>query len=101
MSKVAYISAGSTTRVDDGPGRLFGIWYDPVAGSSLVVADNPDLGASGPNFNALTSITSTIAFLGVQPTTGLVLDLDAHAFEYQNALTVSASSSARVTVFYQ
>ena len=101
MSKVAYISAGSSTRVKDGPGSLFGVWFAPVAGSTLVMADNPDLGASGPNFNALTSVTSTIAFPGVYPASPVPAYFDAHAFRFANALTVAATSSARVSVFYE
>lgn len=96
----AYISAGSTTRVKDGPGLLKGIWVSPVAGGSLVLADNPDLGNGGPNFNALTSITSTIGIHGVF-IAGNPVPLDGFATRFQNALTVSATSSSRVTLLYE
>ena len=101
MSKVSYISAGSSTRVKDGTGTLFGVWVEPFVGSSLVLADNPDLGAAGPNFNSATSVTSTIGFHGPWPTSPAPIFLDAHALRFANALTVAATSSARVSIFYE
>ena len=97
---VTYISAGSTTRVNDGPGLLKGLWVSPVAGGSLVIADNPDLGASGPNFNNLTAITSTIGNHGVF-VAGNPVFLDGMATRFANALTVAASSSSRVSVLWE
>ena len=97
----AFISAGSTTRVKDGPGLLKSVWITPVAGGSLLIADNPDMGASGPNFNNLTSVTSTIGIHGVFVTGTNPTFFDAFATRFQNALTVSASSSQRVTVLYE
>lgn len=98
---VAFISAGSTTRVKDGPGLFKGLWITPVSGGSLVVADNPVLGNSGPDFNALTAITSTIGIHGVFQASSNPLYFQGFATRFQNALTVSASSSARVSVFYE
>lgn len=98
---VAYISAGSSTRVKDGPGLLKGVWITPAAGATLVMADNPDLGAAGPNFNNLTSVTSTVGIHGVFVTGTNPLFFDGFAHRFANALTVAASSSARVSVFYE
>ena len=97
----AYVSAGSSTRVKDGPGTLKGVWFSPVAGSTLVLADNPDLGAAGVNFNNATSVTSTIAFQGTYPASPVPEYFDAHATRFANALSVAASSSARVSIFYE
>src|SRR5688572_4858528 len=96
----AYIAAGSSTRVKDGPGRLFGFWIAPAAGSSLVLADSPNLGNSGPNFNSPTSVTSTIGFLN-QFSVATPQYFNAHAAPFVNALTVAASSSAKVTIFFE
>ena len=101
MSKSSYVSAGSSTRVKDGPGTLFGVWFEPFVGSSLVLADNPNLGASGPDFNLATSITSTIGFHGPWPANPEPAFFDAHALRFANALTVAATSSARVSIFYE
>ena len=98
---VAFISAGSTTRVKDGPGLFKGAWIAPAAGSSIVIADNPDLGTTGPNFNSAASVTSTIALPGVYPASPVPVYFDAHALRFANALTVAATSSARVTLFYE
>lgn len=97
----AYISAGSTTRVKDGPGLFKGAWITPVAGSSLVIADNPILGNGGPDFNNLGAITSTLGIHGVFVTATNPMQLSGFATRFQNALTVSASSSARVSVFFE
>ena len=97
---VAFISAGSTTRVKDGPGLFKGAWIAPAAGSSIVIADNPDLGTAGPDFNSPSSITSTIAFHGLW-TVVTPASLDGFATRFANALTVSATSSARVSIFYE
>ena len=96
-----FISAGSTTRVKDGPGLFKGAWLTPVAGGSLVIADNPILGNGGPDFNALTAITSTIGIHGVWPASPSPTFFNGFATRFDNALTVSASSSARVTVFWE
>ena len=100
MSKSSYVSAGSSTRVKDGPGTLFGAWFVPVAGSTLLLADNPDLGSGGPNFNNRTAITSTIASLGVYPASPVPVYFDAHALRFANALAVAASSSSPVPLFF-
>mgnify|MGYP006921331063 CR=1 FL=1 len=94
----AYISAGSTTRVFGGRGRLFGIHVSATAGSSVLVADNPDFGASSPNWNN-PSVTSTIAKLGTFATANPAF-FDFFGLSIQNALTVAATSSAPVTVIY-
>lgn len=94
----AYISAGSTTRVFDGPGRLFGITVSATAGSSVLLADNPDFGASSPNWNS-PSITSTIARIGTFATANPAF-FDFFSLPIKNALTVAATSSASVTVIY-
>ncbi len=101
MSKVSYVSAGSSTRVKDGTGVLYGVWFEPFVGSSLVIADNPDLGASGPNFNLSTSVTSTIGFHGPWPANPSPFLFDAHALRFTNALTIAATSSARVSIFFE
>ena len=101
MSKVSYISAGSSTRVKDGTGTLYGVWVEPFVGSSLVLADNPDLGAAGPDFNLATSVTSTIGFLGPWPANPGTEFFDAHALRFANALTIAATSSARVSIFFE
>lgn len=98
---VTYISAGSTTRVKDGPGLFKGLWITPVAGSSLVIADNPILGNGGPDFNNLTAITSTIGNHGVFVTATNPTYFQGFGTRFSNALTVSASSSARVSVFWE
>ncbi len=95
----SYISAGSSTRVKDGRGRLFGFWIAPPAGSSIVIADNPDMGTLGPNFNLASSITSTIGAMG-QFSVATPQYFDAFATPFVNALSISATSSARVTVFF-
>ena len=100
MSKIAYVSAGSSTRVKDGTGTLFGIWLEPFVGSSLILADNPDLGSAGPDFNSVASVTSTIGLHGPWPANPVPVFLDAHALRFSNALTVSATSSARVSIFF-
>ena len=97
----AFISAGSSTRVKDGPGLLKSVWIMPASGGSLVIADNPNLGAGGPDFNALTSVTSTITNLGVWPATPSPTFFDAFATRFQNGLSIAASSSARVTVLFE
>ena len=96
----AYISAGSTTRVKDGPGLFKGLWVTPVSGGSVLVADNPDMGSAGPNFNALTSVTSTVGIHGTWPASMPPAYFDGFATRFQNALVVSATSSARVSVFF-
>lgn len=97
---VTYISAGSTTRVKDGPGLLKGVWISPVAGGTLLIADNPDMGAT-PNFNNLTAITSTIANVGTWAASPQPQYLDGFATRFANALVIATTSSPRVSVFWE
>lgn len=99
MPRSTYISAGSSTCIKSGAGTLYVAHISPANGSSLVLADTPDLGAAGPNFNLRTSVTSTIAFIGTFAST-VPASIDLNGAAFNNGLSVSATSSAAVTVVW-
>lgn len=99
MPRSTYISAGSTTRIKSGAGTLYLAHVSPANGSSLVLADTPNLGAAGPNFNLRTSVTSTIAFVGTYAS-AVPDSLDFNGTAFDNGLSVSATSSAAITVVW-
>lgn len=99
MPRSTYISAGSSTRIKSGAGTLYLAHVSPANGSSLVLADSPNLGASGPNFNLRTSVTSTIAFVGTFAS-AVPASLSFNGTAFDNGLSVSATSSAAITVVW-
>ena len=93
MPKATYISAGSTTLVKSGAGFLYGMHTSPANGATIYAVDSISIGAA-PNLN--TDLTGTLFRVGY---TGAAPDfIDTKGVGFSLGLTVSATSSARITV---
>ena len=100
MSRYTYISAGSSTTVLSGPGKLYSIHITPVAGSTLLVADSKNLGAS-PTFNSDADPSGGVLIGRFGPYGGTTTDyLDFKGASVNDGITVAATSNARLTVLY-
>ena len=100
MSRIASLSAGSTTLVRATSGTLFEVYIpSPPAGASVYVADISDAGTAGPNFS-LTSTTAGSNWSVRGPIYGASAGPDTIDFKglQFSRLTVSATSSATVHV---
>lgn len=98
MSTPTYISTGSTTTVVTGPGNLYGIHVTPAAGTQVVVIDSTTAGSITSNFNFdPVGLISRIGPYQASPNPDYIPFWGDH---FNNGLIVSASSNARLTVFY-
>ena len=95
MSRPTFIAAGSNTLVKSGPGNIYGIHVTPANGTTVVVADSLNLGAS-PNLNS-TSLTGQIASVGTFAS-AVPAFIDMKGAHFDNGLVIAATSNARLTV---
>ena len=90
-ARYSLIAAGSNTTVKSSPGSLYTIVSSNPSGSTIRVADALNLGTT-PDFNTVGNATITnIGAAAVDFLPGI-------GFE---ALTVAATSNARITVVYE
>lgn len=95
MSRITFISAGSTTLVASGGGNLYGVAVDKGNGATVLVADSLNLGAT-PDYNAVNQ-TGLMRSIGTLQTAG-PYDAEFKGAHFSTGLSISASSTARVTV---
>jgi len=92
------VAVGSNTTVKSSPGTIYRVLVSPANGATVWLENSANLGAS-PNFNASPNST-TIAKIGeyanAQPGT-----IDFGPGIGFDALTVAASSNARLSVVYE
>lgn len=96
MSRYTHIATGSNTTVVSTAGNLYSVHIDRGNGGTVLLADSTDLGAT-PNYN--TDPTAVIRRIGT------IADAGPHEYDFKgvhfdNGLTVAASSSASVTVYW-
>ena len=89
------ISAGSNTTVKATAGTLYGVHWDKPTNATIRIDKSSDLGASP----TLTVTGADTLFLGLAATTDSYIDFTPGVgFD---ALTLAATSNARVTVVYE
>lgn len=94
-----YISAGSNTEVLDGTGQVFRVLASPADGGTLFVFDSSDLGAA-PNYPSLLANPNGNVIVAYPLSATLPTDLDLEGADFTEGLTVAATSSPRISVFY-
>ena len=92
-----YISAGSNTNVKSGPGNLYGVVAGGANGGTFFAVDSVSIGAT-PNYVTQLSNSSNITAIG--PLGAAAAAWDLHGASFQVGLTVAATSSSPLTVFY-
>lgn len=92
-----YVSAGSNTTISSAPGSLYSIQVSPANGSTVVLVNDANLGAT-PNLNS-DSLTGIIGRVGTYAAaTPDAVTFGGIGFD---ALTVAATSNARLIVEWE
>lgn len=100
MAKSAFLSVASTHNVMRRTGTFYGLTLTPAAGSTVIVADLANQGATGPNFNAPTGVTGVFEVLGPWPADGVPRTYRAFGKQVSAGLTVAYTSTTYITVHY-
>ena len=102
MAQVALFSAPSSHLVTTGPGQYYGMTINPVAGSTVVIADTanlghqPDLGIPSTAAN----VAGAIQVLGPFPANPATVHIDGESSTFTDGLSLAYTSTVTVTVFY-
>ena len=100
MAKRAFLTTASTHNVLRRAGTFYGVTISPVAGSTVVIADLADQGATGPNMNSPTSMTGAFMALGPFPASPNPITVRGFGTSVVNGITVAITSTPSVTLFY-
>ncbi len=100
MAKSTFLSSASTYNIIRRTGTFYGLTITPVAGSTVIVADLADQGATGPNFNAPSGVTGAFMALGPWPADGIPRTYRAFGKQVSAGITVAYTSTAYITVHY-
>ena len=96
MSRYRYISTGSNTTVKSGAGQLYGINAAGADGDTVFAVDSISIGVT-PNYVTQPSNSSNLAAM---PLTAAPLAIPTYGVPFNIGLTVAATSSSLLTVFY-
>jgi len=101
VAKRAFLTTASTHNIIRRAGTFYGLTMTPVAGSTVIVADLADQGATGPNMNSPSGMTGAFMALGPFPASPNPLTVRAFGTQVVNGLTVAISSTpVAVSLFY-